>query len=70
VLSHNLNDVLRILTAVTVVLMPLTLITGFFGMNLDFPGREGDPAYFWAVVIAMAALLVGLVVFFRRRGWL
>ncbi|MGZ6256336.1 MAG: magnesium transporter CorA family protein [Candidatus Limnocylindria bacterium] len=70
VLSHKLNDVLRILTAVTVVLMPLTLITGFFGMNVDFPGLETDPGYFWGVVIFMAALLVGLIVFFRRRGWL
>jgi magnesium transporter len=70
VLSHRLNDVLRILTAVTVILLPLTLVTGFFGMNLAFPGEPGAPAYFWGVVIAMAVLLVALVVFFRRRGWL
>ncbi len=70
VLSHRLNDVLRILTAVTVILLPLTLVTGFFGMNVGFPGDPRAPAYFWGVVIAMAAMLVALVVFFRRRGWL
>ena len=70
VLSHHLNDVLRILTAVTVILLPLTLITGFFGMNVDFPGDEHSPGFFWALVVAMAALLAALVVFFRRRGWL
>jgi magnesium transporter len=70
VLSHRLNDVLRILTAVTVILLPLTLVTGFFGMNVGFPGEPRAPAYFWGIVIAMAIMLVALVVFFRRRGWL
>jgi magnesium transporter len=70
VLSHRLNDVLRILTAVTVILLPLTLVTGFFGMNVGFPGDPRAPAYFWGVVIAMAVMLVALVLFFRRRGWL
>ena len=40
VISHRQNDVLRILTVFSVVLLPLTLITGFFGMNVHFPGFE------------------------------
>jgi magnesium transporter len=70
VLSHRLNDVLRILTAVTVILMPLTLLTGFFGMNVDFPGQENGAIYFWGIVLMMFAILAGMIVFFRRRGWL
>ena len=70
VLSHNLNDVLRILTAVTVILMPLTLLTGFFGMNVDFPGQEHGALYFWGIVVTMIGILAGMIVFFRRRGWL
>lgn len=70
VLSHKLNDVLRILTAVTVILLPLTLVTGFFGMNVGFPGEPMAPGYFWGIVIGMLVLLAGLVIFFRRRGWL
>ena len=38
VISHRQNDVLRLLTVFSVVLLPLTLITGFFGMNVQFPG--------------------------------
>ena len=38
VISHRQNDVLRVLTVFSVVLLPLTLITGIFGMNVDFPG--------------------------------
>jgi|SRR5687768_9980493 len=70
VISHRLNDALRTLTAVTVILLPLTLLTGFFGMNVDFPGQEHGAVYFWGIVVVMIGLLVGMVVFFRRRGWL
>ena len=45
VLSHRLNDSFRVLTAVSVVLLPLTLIASIFGMNVPFPG-EGEPFAF------------------------
>ena len=69
VLSHRLNDVLRVLTAVSVVLLPLTLIASIWGMNVIVPGEHTAGA-FWIILLAMAAILVGLVLYFRRRGWL
>ncbi len=69
VLSHRLNDSFRILTAVSVVLLPLTLVASIFGMNVKVPG-EGDINAFWFILLAMAFLLIGLVLAFRRRGWL
>ena len=69
VLSHRLNDSFRILTAASVILLPLTLIASIFGMNVDFPG-EGDSGTFYIILVLMAATLFGLVVLFRRRGWL
>ena len=69
VLSHRLNDVLRVLTAFSVVVLPLTLIASIWGMNVHVPG-EGNVAAFWLILAAMAALLVGMVVYFRNRGWL
>jgi magnesium transporter len=69
VLSHRLNDSFRILTAASVVLLPLTLIASIFGMNVDFPG-EGDSVTFFLILGLMTAMLVALVVLFRRRGWL
>ncbi len=47
VISHRVNDVLRVLTAFSVVILPLTLIASVFGMNVDVPG-EGDVTAFWA----------------------
>jgi magnesium transporter len=69
VLSHNVNDILRVLTSFSVIVLPLTLVASLFGMNVLFPG-EGTQEAFWVVVIIMAAMLVGLVAFFRNRGWL
>jgi magnesium transporter len=69
VLSHRLNDVLRVLTAFSVILLPLTLIGTVFGMNVVFPG-EASAAAFWIILGAMALILVAMVLFFRRRGWL
>jgi len=69
VLSHRVNDVLRVLTAFSVVVLPLTLIASIWGMNVHVPGEEGVTA-FWIIVAAMVALLAGMLGYFRRRGWL
>jgi magnesium transporter len=69
VISHRQNDVLRVLTIFSVVLLPLTLITGLFGMNVHFPGFSSTTA-FWSIVAAMILIVVGLVGFFRYKRWL
>ncbi|HEV8459412.1 MAG TPA: magnesium transporter CorA family protein [Gaiellaceae bacterium] len=69
VISHRQNDVLRILTVFSVVLLPLTLITGFFGMNLHFPGYE-TAWEFWVVLAGMLISAVGMLLFFRYKRWL
>ena len=69
VISHRQNDVLRFLTVVTVILLPLTLITGIFGMNVHFPGFE-TAAAFWAICGFMLGLAIGLTAFFRWKRWL
>jgi magnesium transporter len=69
VISHRQNDVLRILTVFSVVLLPLTLITGFFGMNVRFPGFESVWA-FWVIFAGMLASLAGLLAFFRLKRWI
>ena len=69
VISHRQNDVLRILTVFSVVLLPLTLITGFFGMNVTFPGFDTVWA-FWVIFAGMAVSLISLLAFFRFKRWL
>src|SRR3954452_10660823 len=69
VISHRQNDVLRILTVFSVVLLPLTLITGFFGMNVHFPGFDTSWA-FWTIFGLMAGALGSMLAFFRLKKWL
>ena len=69
VISHRLNDILRVLTSISVVILPLTLIASVMGMNTWVPD-QGDAAGFFVVLGLMALVLVGLVLYFRRRRWL
>jgi len=69
VISHRQNDVLRVLTVFSVVLLPLTLISGIFGMNVVFPGFD-TRWMFWVIVGLMVGTLVGSLGFFRYKKWL
>jgi magnesium transporter len=69
VLSHRLNDTFRILTAISVIVLPLTLIASIWGMNNHVPGEQSTTG-FWVVIGVMVVVLVGSVALFRRRGWL
>jgi magnesium transporter len=69
VISHRVNDILRVLTSISVIVLPLTLVASIWGMNVGVPG-EGDMTAFWIIAAAMVALLIGMVTYFRRRGWL
>jgi magnesium transporter len=70
VLSHRVNDVLRLLTALSVVLLPGTLIASIFGMNVELPG-DPDRAglwYFWIILgVILLTILISLAWFRRRR---
>jgi magnesium transporter len=58
-----------VLTAFSVIILPLTLIASTFGMNVAFPGEDSEAA-FWVIVGVMVVTLVGMVAYFRRRGFL
>jgi magnesium transporter len=68
-ISHKQQYRLQILTVVSVVLLPLTLLASVFGMNVGVPG-EGDTAPFWVLVGVMIALGGGLLGVFRWKRWL
>jgi magnesium transporter len=68
-LAHRTNETFRVLTAISLIFLPLTLIASIFGMNVKVPG-EGSIHAFWVIMVVMLAVLVGVALFFRRRGWL
>ncbi|HEY8778266.1 MAG TPA: magnesium transporter CorA family protein [Solirubrobacterales bacterium] len=74
VITHRFNDVLRILTVFSIVFLPATLIASIWGMNVGLPGggvpTSSSHTVFWIIITAMFGGLIGMIVFFRRRGWL
>ncbi len=68
-ISHQQNDILYVLTIFSVVMLPLTFLTGFFGMNVHFPGFNTWGA-FWGSLGLMAVTIAGMLAFFRWKRWL
>jgi len=74
VISHRVNDILRVLTSISVIVLPLTLVASIFGMNIGLPGGgdppDGTSVSFWVIMGIMLGMIVGMAAYFRRRGWL
>ena len=67
--SNRLNEQMRLLTAITIIFMPLTLIAGIYGMNFEhMPELRWEYGYFLIVAI-MVAIAASLVVFFKKCKW-
>jgi magnesium transporter len=67
--SHRTNEVMRVLTVMSVVFMPLTFIVGLYGMNFDAPEFHWRHGYLMVWVFLVAAF-VGVLRWFNNRGWL
>ncbi len=70
--SNRLNEVMKRLTIVATIFMPLTWITGFFGMNFAWLVREVDSPWMFLVfgIVTQVMALAVMLVIFRRRGWM
>lgn len=74
--SNRMNEVMKVLTVITTIFIPLTFIAGIYGMNFDpdsSPWNMPELRWRWgypACMLIMAAIAAGLLISFRRRGWL
>ncbi|HSE57050.1 MAG TPA: CorA family divalent cation transporter [Candidatus Paceibacterota bacterium] len=68
-LTSKSNDIMKTFTVMTFVMLPLTLITGIFGMNADFVFIRGLQDFYF-VIAAMAITAIIMFIFFRIRKWL
>jgi magnesium transporter len=74
-LSFRTNEIMRVLTIVSVIFIPLTFLAGVYGMNFDTEMKWNMPelhwpfgyAYFWAVCVC---IVLGMLIFFKRKKWL
>ena len=65
-LTNRTNEIMRVLTYFSTIMLPLTVVTGFFGMNVEFPFAMNRTA-FWIILGSMLLLMVLLILFFRHR---
>jgi len=69
--SNRLNEVMKVLTIVSTIFMPLTLLTGAFGMNVPLPRFPGsDAAQFWWLAGISLVVIVVMLALFRRKRWI
>jgi len=69
--SNQLNTVMKVLTVIATVFMPLTFITGLYGMNVDLPHFGlGGTRMFWMLMILMMAVVISMLGYFHKRGWI
>lgn len=67
--SHRMNEIMKILTAVSVIFMPLTFIVGVYGMNFDvMPELRWQYGYFM-ILLVMLLSVVGMVIYFKKKKW-
>ena len=69
--SNRLNSVMKVLTVMSTIFLPLTVLTGMWGMNIDlplFPG--GRVAQFWWITAIMVAIIAAMLGLFRRNKWI
>lgn len=68
-MAHRTNEVMRTLTVLSAIFLPLTLIAGIFGMNFEYMPALKLPYAYFVLLGAMFLLAVALLLWFKRKGW-
>jgi len=71
-ISHNINYTIKTLTLFSVVMLPLTFLTGLFGMNVRLPFFDAlsNIEHFWEILSIMATLIIAMLIIFKMKKWL
>ena len=67
--SHKMNEIMKTLTIVSAIFIPLTFIVGVYGMNFDnMPELRFQNGYFY-ILLLMLAIGIAMIVYFKKRRW-
>ncbi len=67
--SNNMNEVMKTLSIIATIALPLTVISGIYGTNFNFLPGQHNPYGFWAMIFVMVLVVSGMVLMFKRRKW-
>ena len=68
--SHRLNNIMKVLTIVTTIFVPLGFLAGIYGMNFEYMPELKSPSGYFVLLGVMATLVVTLLLVFRKWRWL
>ena len=68
-LNTKMGNVNKALTVIATIFLPLTFITGIYGMNFEILPGSGEPNGFWFIMGFMGLLFIGMIVYFRYKRW-
>ncbi len=68
--SNHLNDTMRVLTLIATIFIPITFVAGVYGMNFEHMPELSWQYGYWLVWGVMLAMAIGMVVYFKKKGWL
>lgn len=69
-IANRANEIMRVFTAITTIFMPLTVITGIYGMNFDHMPELHTKYGYFGVIGVMLTLGCGMLYVFRKKEWL
>jgi magnesium transporter len=69
-MSHRTNEVMKMLTLMASIFIPLTFLAGIYGMNFEYMPELHSPGAYPAVLLTMGLVAVAMILFFRIRGWI
>jgi magnesium transporter len=69
-MNANLNEIIRTLTVIATIILPLTLITGIYGMNFDVMPELHSPLGYYYSLLLMGAVAGGMVIYFKNKKWI
>ena len=77
-LGMRTNEIMRVLTVISSIFIPLTFVAGLYGMNFDYDGGKMPlnmpelhfPHGYLICLLVMICIAVGQVIFFKRKGWM
>lgn len=67
--SNKLNEVMKALTTISAIFIPVTFIAGIYGMNFDFMPELKSPYGYWITLGVMGIIMVSMAIYFKRKKW-
>lgn len=68
--SNRMNDIMKVLTIISTVFIPLSFLTGFYGMNFIHMPEFSNPVAYPILIIIMILIAITMLIFFKRKNWI